>query len=104
MTQTRPISASRIPTFNSVQEEAEFWDIHSTTEFEDEWEAIKLDVSPSLEHVLSVRVDRETFRRLSAAARVRGVGASTLARMWVFERLGAETGGIGSRSNSSPGP
>lgn len=27
---------SRIPEFKTIQEEAEFWDVHSTTEFEDE--------------------------------------------------------------------
>ena len=29
---------SRIPTFTTVQEAADFWDTHSTTEFEDEFE------------------------------------------------------------------
>jgi len=28
---------SRIPRFKSIEEEAEFWDNHDTTEFEDEY-------------------------------------------------------------------
>lgn len=78
---------SRIPEFQSMEEAAEFWDTHSTTEFEDEWEPVDVEVSPNLGHVLSVRLDRPTFRRLSGIARQKGVGASTLARMWVLEAL-----------------
>jgi hypothetical protein len=78
---------SRIPHFSSVKEEAEFWDTQDTTEFEDEWEEVQLEHSASQGHVLSVRLDREQFRRISAHPRAKGVGASTLARMWVLDRL-----------------
>ncbi|MGH2533006.1 MAG: CopG family antitoxin [Thermomicrobiales bacterium] len=78
---------SRIPEFQSLEEAADFWGSHSTSEFEDEWESVDVEVSPNLGHVLSVRLDRPTFRRLSGIARQKGVGASTLARMWVLEEL-----------------
>ncbi len=78
---------SRIPEFRSIEEEAEFWDRHSTTEFEEEWEPVAVEVSPDLGHVLSVRLDRDTHRRLSVVAKQKGLGASTLARMWVLEKL-----------------
>jgi hypothetical protein len=78
---------SRIPAFASVEEEAAFWDTHDTTDFEDEWEPVELDVSPTLGHILSIRVDREEYRRLGAAAKARGVGVVTLARLLVLEGL-----------------
>jgi hypothetical protein len=31
---------SRIPTFSTIEEEAEFWDTHDITEFEDELELV----------------------------------------------------------------
>jgi CopG antitoxin of type II toxin-antitoxin system len=31
-----------IPAFNNIEEEAEFWDTHDTTEFEDEFKPVKV--------------------------------------------------------------
>ncbi|MGH2561553.1 MAG: CopG family antitoxin [Thermomicrobiales bacterium] len=96
---------SRIPEFQSVEEAAEFWGTHSTAEFEDEWEPVDVEVSPNLGHVLSVRLDRSTFRRLSGIARQKGVGASTLARMWVLETLDREDAphGVQTKNGSASG-
>jgi hypothetical protein len=91
---------SRIPEFSSIEEEAAFWDTHSTTEFEDEWEPVEIEISPNLGHILSVRLDRPTFHRLSAIARQKGVGASTLARMWVLEALEREDARSGSQTKN----
>ena len=73
------------PHFSSIEEEAEFWDTHSSADFE--WEEVEMEIAPALEHVLSVRLDQPTFHKLSAVARKKGIGASTLARMWVLECL-----------------
>ncbi|MBI4318736.1 MAG: hypothetical protein HY675_09620 [Chloroflexi bacterium] len=85
------IARSRIPRFRTIQEEAEFWDTHSTAEFEDEFEEVK-DVRfvvrrSSVDKALTVRLDKDTFVRLAEEARVQGVGPSTLVRMWILERL-----------------
>jgi len=37
--------------------------------------------------VLSIRLDKETFDALRAIAKPKGLGASTLARMWILEEL-----------------
>jgi hypothetical protein len=86
---TDPISdrPSRIPTFSSVQEEAEFWDTHDTTEFEDEWEEVELEISPDLQHIIQIQLDRTQFRRLSMQAHSQGSTMTALARSWVLERL-----------------
>jgi hypothetical protein len=81
---------SRIPRFKSREEEAQFWETHSTTEFEDEFEEVKLKVARPLGHILAVRLDARTIDRLAEAGRAKGLGPSTLARMWLLERLEQE--------------
>ncbi len=81
---------SKIPRFKSLDEEAEFWETHSTTEFEDEFVEVNLEVARPLIHTLAVRMDARTIDRLAAVARKKGLGPSTLARMWLLDRLDQE--------------
>ncbi len=82
---------SRMPRFKSLEEEAQFWETHDTTEFEDEFvEVKKVKVARPLTHTLAVRLDAVTIDRLAATARKKGLGPSTLARMWLLERLDQE--------------
>jgi hypothetical protein len=81
---------SRIPRFKSLEEEAEFWATHSTTEFEDEFEEVQVKVARPLGHILAVRLDARTIDRLAEVGRAKGLGPSTLARMWLLERLEQE--------------
>jgi hypothetical protein len=80
----------KLPRFKSRQEEAEFWDTHDTTEFEDEFVEVRIKVAKPLVHVLAVRLDAKTIDRLAAVGRKKGIGPSTLARMWLLERLERE--------------
>lgn len=77
----------RIPAFKSYEEEATFWDTHDTTDFEDEFIPTEVRVSRRLSEGLTVRLDPETLRVLRARAREKGLGPTTLIRMWVLERL-----------------
>jgi len=79
----------KIPRFKSREEEAEFWDTHSPLEYGD-WEEVELKVARPLIHTLAVRLDARTIDRLAAAARKKGLGPSTLARMWLLENLDRE--------------
>jgi CopG antitoxin of type II toxin-antitoxin system len=77
--------------FRSLEEEAEFWDTHSPLDFPDEWGPFKLvSGRRPLGHILAVRLDAKTLGRLASRAREQGIGPSTLARMWILERLGPE--------------
>jgi hypothetical protein len=81
----------RLPRFKSLEEEAEFWDKHSPLEFEDEWVEVKqVKVARPLGHILAVRLDARTIDRLAEVGRAKGLGPSTLARMWLLERLEQE--------------
>jgi hypothetical protein len=76
-----------IPTFNSYEEEANFWDTHSTADFIKETEAVKVKATTGLSANVQVRFDPETDHELEAIARERGMKKATLIRTWVLERL-----------------
>ncbi|MYD92922.1 MAG: hypothetical protein F4Y02_04370 [Chloroflexi bacterium] len=80
---------TRIPTFNSREEEAEFWDTHDTADFEDEFERTEVRFAKNLSQGITVRFTAETLETLRATAQRKGIGPTTLARMWILERLEA---------------
>ncbi len=81
---------SRIPTFASIEEEAEFWDTHDTTEFEDEWEEVDdvvfIGLAPNGRMYLWF--EPEVVAALSAEATAQGTYPARLARRWILEKLG----------------
>ncbi len=80
-----------VPRFQTAEDEADFWEKHSPLDFPDEWlEAKRSSVTRPLGHVLAVRLDAITIDRLSDIGRAKGIGPSTLARMWLLERLAHE--------------
>lgn len=83
---------SKMPAFVSIEEEAAFWDTHSTTEFEDEWEPVDVEFAPDLKHrrVVEITLDDETADALFALARRRGVRSAELVLPWLREGLARE--------------
>jgi hypothetical protein len=93
--------AREMPVFDSIEDEAEFWDTHSTTEYEDEWEPVDVEFSPDLKHLwlIEFTLDIETADQLKRIARQQGGTTSELARSWLLETLAqkrAESGDMGS--------
>lgn len=82
---------ARIPQFKSDKEAAEFWDTHSLADFEKELRPAKdvIFVKPDRQ-VVSLRLDRRLINALKRYAQHKGIGYSTLLRMWVVERLDQE--------------
>lgn len=82
-------SNSRVPAFKSVEEEAAFWDTHSSEEFSDELTPVEdvQFVRANPRKALTVRIDEDTFEELAREAREKGIGPSTLARMVLLEHL-----------------
>jgi predicted DNA binding CopG/RHH family protein len=78
---------SRIPRFSSRDEEAAFWDTHDTTEYEGEFTPVKARFARNLSQPLTIRLDPETLAELRERAHQKGIGPTTLARMWLLERL-----------------
>lgn len=81
----------KIPKFKSDQEAAQFWDTHSLIEFEDDLELVKEKVFVKPEkQVMTIRVDKKLANAMKAIAREKGINYSTLARMWLIERVKKE--------------
>ena len=74
---------SRIPAFKTIEEEAEFWDTHDSSEFDDEFGTVTdvKFVRTKRKQPITVRLDQDTVLALRRQAHQRGVGTSTLARM-----------------------
>jgi predicted DNA binding CopG/RHH family protein len=80
---------SKLPTFATEQEEAEFWDTHDSTEFLDETEAVEtrfVDQRPPKKQI-AIRLDASAIEQIKKVANSKGIGYQTLIRMWVMEQL-----------------
>lgn len=86
MTEKEP-RKSRIPEFASREEEAEFWDTHDTTDFEDEFKPVPVRVARKLDARITIDLDHEAWQKLLSAAREKGISLITLAQTWIMERL-----------------
>jgi hypothetical protein len=80
----------RIPSFANVEEEAAFWDTHDFTDFAEESRPVQITVGQELAERLTVRLDHADRQALVMLARKKGIGPSTLARIWLKERLREE--------------
>lgn len=80
----------RIPSFANVAEEAAFWDTHDFMDFAAESSPVELNVGQELAERLTLRLDQDDRQALVRRAKAIGVGPSTLARIWLKERLRQE--------------
>jgi hypothetical protein len=76
-----------IPSFNTIEEEAAFWDTHDTTEFEEEFTPVKVRFAKNLSEGFKVRFDPETADEIRTYAHEEGVGPTTFIRMLVLRGL-----------------
>jgi len=88
----QPSVKSKIPQFETYEEEAEFWDTHDTTEFEDEFEPVEATFAQSLvRRGLTIPLDAQTIDLLQRLAREKKTEPATLVQIWILDRLRAET-------------
>lgn len=78
---------SRIPEFSNYQEEARWWETHNLADYQDEFKTIKVRFAKNLSEGLHIRLDPETLMKLRIEAKEKGIGPTTLVRMWVKEQL-----------------
>ena len=90
MTMQKERKKSRIPEFKTIEEEAEFWDTHDTTDYEDEFKPVKARFADKLFDRVTIPVDADTLAQLDTLAREEELNATALARRWVLERLEQE--------------
>jgi predicted DNA binding CopG/RHH family protein len=71
---------SKIPTFQTDQEERAFWSKHSVEEFGGDLEDLDVEIRPTRTEQIALRLSKEDLTALRALAKKRGVGHTTLAR------------------------
>ena len=83
----------KIPAFHSYEEEANFWDTHSVTDFEDETEEVDIvfELDKPKKESLILRVNKDMKRKLEKVAKKKKVSVSTLSRIWLTEKLQSES-------------
>jgi predicted DNA binding CopG/RHH family protein len=77
----------RIPEFATIEEEARFWDTHSTADYEAEFTPVRVRFAKRLSSGVTIRLDPDTLKQLRTMAQEKGIGPTILIRMWVLERL-----------------
>src|SRR5260370_36636591 len=79
-----------VPSFQSYEEEAAFWDNHDITEFTKETVPVNVRSTPALTRQLMIRLDEETDRTLESMAEAEDIKKSTLVRkiikLWLREQ------------------
>ena len=78
---------SRIPDFKSREEEAKFWDSNSMADYWDEMKPVSVRFAQNLSDTLNVRFEPEDVVKIRRKAQKKGIGPTTLIRMWVREHL-----------------
>lgn len=80
---------SEIPKFKSLEEEARFWDTHSFADYWDEFGNVDLvvDLQKPKEEILVLQVQKDIKDKLEKIAKNKGLNISSLARLWLMERL-----------------
>lgn len=88
-------ASGKIPAFKSYEEEANFWDTHSFTEFEDELEDVDIvfELDKPREEALVLRVQKNLKKAIEKIARRNALNPSALMRMWLTEKVNAALSG-----------
>jgi predicted DNA binding CopG/RHH family protein len=75
-----------MPPFTTLEEEAEYWDTHSPFDEKGEQAVVAVHRGQKTE-TLTVRFDPQDLADLRQQADEKGLGPTTLVRMWVREHL-----------------
>ena len=76
-----------IPEFKNREEEAAYWDTHDIADHWDEFKTVKIKFAKNLTEGLHIWLDPASLTRLREKAHEKGIGPTTLARMWLMEKL-----------------
>ena len=87
MKQTKNKKINKIPEFKNREEEAKFWETHSFSEFVDELKPVKVHFAKNLSEGITIRFDQQTLNKIRELAHKKGLGPTTLARMWIMDHL-----------------
>ncbi len=86
ITKVKKGSIKPIPPFKTLEEEANFWDTHSAVDKIDKGTVVGFHQANKTD-TITIRFQPEHLQSLREEAMQKGVGPTTLARMWVLEHL-----------------
>ena len=72
--------------FTSLEEFWNFWDTHSSADYEDDMEEVEVELDLSSSKVY-LPVAKDLLDKVRAQARQQGVSSETLVNLWLQERL-----------------
>lgn len=86
---------NKLPDFDKMtyEEEAKWFDTHDMGDYWDELDDVKVivELDKPRDETLVVRLQKEFKDQLEKTARSKGLNVSTLARMWLLEKLSHNT-------------
>lgn len=75
-------------TFETIEEMVEFWDTHSTADYEDCFsEVVDFEVSPNVKSIFLYPIDRVLVGQLRVLANRRGVSTETLINVMLSQAV-----------------
>ncbi len=81
----------KLPDFNkmSYEEEANWWDSHDLGDYWGEFKDVEIvfDLHKPKEETLVLRLQKGFKEKLEKVAREKGISVSSLARLWLMEKL-----------------
>lgn len=80
-----------IPEFKNREEEAQWFDTHDMADYQHQFKTIKAKFAKNLSEGITIRFDKTTLNKIRGIAHKKGVGPTTLARMWIMEHLQQQT-------------
>ena len=89
MTKVKPVpvtSLKPIPPFKTLNEEANYWDTHSVIDKIDKRTVVSFHQANKSD-TITIRFQPDHLKILRQAAQERGIGPTTLVRMWTLEKI-----------------
>jgi len=85
---------SKLPHFNSEEEEAKYWETHSVTNHLDELKVVEEEVEitfpPRKRRPITIRIDEDALNAVRVIADDMRIPYQTLIRSWLVEKLKRE--------------
>jgi predicted DNA binding CopG/RHH family protein len=75
-----------IPQDVSREELAHFWDTHSIADYKDELKPVQVRFTKKFSEPVTIRLDQEILQKVRQEASEKGIGATTLIRMMIYEQ------------------
>lgn len=92
----KAMKKSKLPTTDSIQELAEFWDTHDLTDFEEDLEEVEEPVFVR-ETPISILLESSEADAVQQIADAKGVTREDLIRSWVRQKLPRGNGSVRKR-------